>query len=1474
MSELRNIIESAEYVYSSFTKWGLKRYVCNVEYFTEEPLEDLYYVICSILEGNNGFYDKRSLGVLLGFCVNDQFEDDKQVVYYDAAEVKMFEDILAKVESQHLIKISDNRVLITNLGRISVLEKKHYQFFVGSQAMYEHSSLKSDTPIKLLMFPFYRDMGISTNLDTTRQIWPDDDDIQNKIYFTSDELMRRLELQSKTPAQIYKAELQPYYDLETRLVPVKLYQYKGEYVPAIMNGSSLAIEATELVCEEPNSIRKENIILECLFQKLWDDKTAILDYETLEPYVELVDYEELTKDTRTVWSDEKLFNVIVDYANPTCWRNISRCCTIDVLHKYISEYKEYLDWQILTERIDDEFLLDKFLEYPWDLEVLSEDRNRKESVIEQLITLQKETEEDWNWDELEKRLSQSFVLSHLDIVKANLASYTNDTEDVRKAILNNIDKRWDWNLLEKEFDLHFIYEHIDEIGSHLSFIQLFDRVFTDADWADKFATNPSFKTALAKASKGDGVLSSAIFNDKNYIWSTKVVDLFADNELVSWSTTPYMEGFECNPYLHWTQPFFERYASNITTEEGLKCVSSHIKDVATLLSSPTFQWDWDAISSNTSLLSDIQLYTQFGTKLNWSNVLTNQTDSSFLQSIPNINTMLGNDEHAWSLFSAIASIDYVEKKFRESRYPWDWSILTKRMFQRLKLENLGNKLFVDKWDWSFLSSHVDIEFLNENLEKYNDYWDWQVLLPRILIGEKRLDDSVLDQLAVILTNISEQEKRHAAWTALTSQYSFKELKGLIKETVRKRSYWWDMNYFCQHKDFNVFRDLDDCREIVDWEILSSSSSVDSSLKYNSRLGIKEKAWHEEVRKLLVDSRNHWDFKHLSHFDSLKDEKWFITIFKDKIDWKFISQSSRIFCEKDKQKLNEIIDAFKNYIDFKALSERADVDIQQVIKINPRAEYDYNNLIERQVVNANLKLVEAMPYYPWNWQLVSTSSSFYPTASFLLSHLNYDLNWEVLSSQDNREAWSDEMLVLAVAADMSICEHIDWHRLSSRDYFPMTTDVFNTAPIKELNWKRLSSRKGIAPFIDDYADYIDWGALSANKHVITLDLSVLDKYKQHLDWSIICRKDGFKFSEDILDRFSEYIDWNLASESLDIPFSKDLVDKYKDKWNWPVLVKNKAFYNTVDISDMPYVKQTNIIGFISQFPRTITPKAYHFTHMDNAVKIIRSMKLQSRDYAEGNFSNSAGTNVYRTGKAHGFARFYFKPKSPTQFYNECLGKDTDDDYYYRKAYNNGLPKCPLPVFFIFDVQELLSVMPDLCYYSNGNMQKDSSRCFKVIEDPNRIKAREIYIDSKDTFNERQQEFLVKGELDFSKLKDVHICCYDSYQAQMLKQELKGTKWEDKVSVDFDLYEHQNKELFYKEKTDTVEISTNYKCPYEFRISYSGSQAPVVVNTKNVIRHRGNNIYVNNSIEIKKDVPYEIYFEVSSPKAGSWLIYKNR
>lgn len=1472
MSILIDKINSAKYIYSSNTKWGLNKYVCDIEYYTEEPLDDLYYVICSILDSEDGgYYDKYILGIMLGFSMKDKISNGKHEVYYDVAEVHIFDDILKKVESEHLIKTDERYVYLTELGRISVQEKKHYQFFIGTQDLYEHSSLKSSKPTNLLLFPFYVDMGISTNIRIKKQIWPDDDIIKDIIYYKTDHLKARLALHSEKPFNIYKAELEPYYDLEIIKVPVKLYQYNEEYIPAIMHGDSLADKATELVCEDLNSLKRENIVLECLFQKLWDDKSAILDYIALEPYVELVDYEELTKDARTVWSDNQLFDLIVKYATPTCWRNVSRYCNIDILHKYIDKYKDYLDWPILTERIDDGFLLDNFHEYPWDLEILSEDVNRKISVIEKLITLQKDTEEDWNWYELEHRLTRDFVLSHLDIVKIDLSSYTIDTDEIRQAILRFIDKRWNWSIIETQFDLQFIYDNINELSHHLCFTQLFDRVFTDSNWAIKFTTNNQFRSVVAKASKDGGMLSSAIFNDKDYIWSDTIIDLFLENKLLSWGTTPYMVGFECNPHIVWTEVLFKKYCHNITSQEGYAYVSSQIKDIDIIIDSPEFEWNWDVISSNKSLLSDIRLYSLYGTRLNWNNVIENLADTSFLQSIHNINSLIGGDFQAWSSFSTKADIDYVIKTYRESQYPWDWTVLTKRMFQQLKLENLGNKLFVNQWDWAYLSGHVGADFLITNLEKYNQYWDWGVALPRIFIIENKFNYTFLNRLARIITNISLPEKRKDAWTALTSQYAFRSLKKLIKDTIGNPDYCWDIDYFCQHNEFNIFSDLEICRNLVNWDILSSSPAVDNSFKFNRKLGIKVFAWHEEVRNVLTDDRNHWDFMSLSHFESLRDEKWFISQFKDYIDWEFISASSKIFCENDKQLLNDIIDAYKSYIDFKALSRRNDVDIRQILKINQRGNYDFNDLAKRHIINIDLQLVEKMPNYPWDWQMVSSSPSFNPTSEFLLSHIKYDLNWEALSSQDNDKAWSDEHLILVVASNATICKQIDWYSLSSKNYFPLTYSILHTVPANKLNWKRLSGRKAIGPFVTDFTDFIDWSVLSDNRNVITLDLDCLEKYKDYLDWNVICRKNDFVFTNEILEKFSKYIDWDLASESLSIQFSNNLVDKYKDKWNWPVLVKNKAFNNKVELSEMPYVKQLNIVDFIKKFPRA--PKAYHFTHMENAVKIIQSMKLQSRNYADGNFSNSAGTNVNRTEKAHGFARFYFMPKSPTQFYNEFLGKDIDDKYYQR-ALNLGLPKCPLPVFFLFDIQELLSVMPDLCYYSNGNMQKDSSKCFKVIENPNRIKAKEIYVDCYDTKDERQQEFLVEGELDFSKLKDVRICCCDNNQADMLKQELKGTKWEDVVSVDNTLYEHENKELFYMQKPDTIKISTNYRCPYEFRISYSGSQVPGIVNTNNVIRQRGNNIYVSDSVEIKKDTQYEIYFEVNRPRSGSWLIYKNK
>jgi hypothetical protein len=115
-----------------------------------------------------------------------------------------------------------------------------------------------------------------------------------------------------------------------------------------------------------------------------------------------------------------------------------------------------------------------------------------------------------------------------------------------------------------------------------------------------------------------------------------------------------------------------------------------------------------------------------------------------------------------------------------------------------------------------------------------------------------------------------------------------------------------MKLFCQNEGFDVFKDLDTCRSLVDWDALSSSEYVDKSLQYNKKLGIKPQAWKEDVQKLLSDPRNKWNFKLLSSFSSLKDQHWFLSRNKEKLDWTINSRDSKIFAESDKQKLTRLL----------------------------------------------------------------------------------------------------------------------------------------------------------------------------------------------------------------------------------------------------------------------------------------------------------------------------------------------------------------------------------------------------------------------------------------------------------------------------------------------------------------------------------------------------------------------------------------
>lgn len=103
----------------------------------------------------------------------------------------------------------------------------------------------------------------------------------------------------------------------------------------------------------------------------------------------------------------------------------------------------------------------------------------------------------------------------------------------------------------------------------------------------------------------------------------------------------------------------------------------------------------------------------------------------------------------------------------------------------------------------------------------------------------------------------------------------------------------------------------------------------------------------------------------------------------------------------------------------------------------------------------------------------------------------------------------------------------------------------------------------------------------------------------------------------------------------------------------------------------------------------TRLAFHYTDVKNAVSILSSEFLYSRIDAEklgimhnDNASRQVIDSTNIEAKSH--VRFYFRPLTPTQYYNEGY-KHADIRYE-----DDNFANIPIPIFFAFDLNKLLSL----------------------------------------------------------------------------------------------------------------------------------------------------------------------------------------
>lgn len=1541
-------IDNSELVYAStqedtgFRTWSLKKTTCDILFYESYPVEEIDMIVCSILKNTDGFLSEEKLATILGFNVVDDFDITRKR-YADKAELDIFREIVKPVLDWGLVeKIAKKEksviLQLTNLGYKALQIGEKYKFYTGQKKLLENSNIKPVESQENMFFPFYSALGEYTEITGSRQI-PYTNINPTDIFGAEDtDLVKRHKLQAKEECQIYKSEAIKYFEFGSCQIDIRLFKQGSEYYPVIFYKNQISVETTELLFKDENADLKEQKIEWGLYLKLIKDPNAVLDYETIFPFEDLLELDSLIKDTRIVWTDDQLFDFFAKNADANQWFAISNHCPIEAIKSHINNYKEKWDWTSLSTRIDDDFLIDNATNYHWNFEAISAKEDISIEVIKTLLLIPELKGQDWDWDRIMPQLDFDFIKTNIDKINFDLSELTiSKSDEVLSLIAQFPDKRWNWTYISTECELNFILDNLLNFSKYIQIKKIINRAFTSYEYVDLFCKSNDFKTLLIQSK--ETVLQDYSPNQAQYLWNVSLIDLLEQIGYLTWESGNFALGFECNSFIEWTYDYFKQYHSKIATTKGFSFVSKSITDPSIVLDFPELNWSWDVISTNANLINDNNFIIKLAEKLNFALLLKfidgNTVETLFEQT--NLLSFLENNPDSWESVTEKCSIEFVRQHID---FNWDWAILTKRFCSSIKIEALGNpkwinkwnwkyltrnlgvtqiydslNLYVDYWDWEYLTESLDKDFIINNLPDYNDNWHWDILI------NVRLDKSDLlftNHLAQIATCIFElkDEVNSILWQIITRKFDYTELESLIEQSYQtdySDLFQWDYDYFYNLPEFSVRQYLNKNADWVNWTALSLSKTLNKTFFWDKSLYSYD-VWFKDVSAFLENDKYRWNFKGLSKLDSINWNDSFLKIKTKEWDWNYLSEFSG--CFKKNGKFESRFKRFASYLIFQPFSKRIDSGItEKLITENIDKDWDWSALSENDSIQFTIDFIKQNKEKQWNWNALSNRADIILNNEIIIELSDKEWGWEKISKRT--DIVFEEILIEELHN-----KPLSWLVVSQNSTFQPTAKTLSLLKGNELDWDAISKNENLSiDILWDYRDSLNWMYITQNEKFDITDINLLSKYQEYIDWKFVSQSNKFKISiynlkqfkdklkwtvinqradfkitQEILEPFADVLNWTNVSKSMEISFTEDLIKKHRKYWDWAELRKNPQIIDRLDTTLTKYQAEFNCVDFLDKFQRR-TPCIYHFTHLFNAIEILKSRKILSRNKAEGHFSNAAGNLVDRRSTAHNFARFYFRPQTPTQFYNECLGMDSESGYlktwrywdgswiecskwktYYPQARNLGLPKCPIPVFFKFDLKEVLMKMSDKCFYSTGNMQTNWARVEKVNENSNAINTEHLYSTVEDFENYKQysqQEFLVEEEFNFSALDSFEIICYNDESANLLKAQLENDPICEKITSNgWDIFHRGNRELNINETETEISITSEYKDNAYFSIQGQGLCNIQVLNPENIQKETASEVFAYPTIRfIKTDKPIEVYFVDLAIGKREWLIYKN-
>lgn len=628
--DYKEIINKGKLVYASrstdsnFRLWRLNKTACYITYYKTIELTKLDKVLLMTIKYNGGSIYENKLAGILGFNVQNDF-DVTPKRYKDVGEVSIFSGILSELTKYALICNVDHKVSVTPLGELSLKKGVKYEFYSGAQLLNECFDLAQKKEKEFLYFPFRDSLGIVSKIQGIRLLPYDDfnnNTIEEELYDAPEELVARLLLQSDDSTSVFRAEVSTDTRMGETYVDFRLYEYNGQKYPIVFYQDEVSLKANNLLFNNCNAqyVRAKIHVGEYLY--LVRESGIRLTYQSLYPYMDVWSLDDFLESEYLDWNDKKLFDSIAKVANGAQWSKISSVCPTESLKPHLKQHEESLDWIIISERFDDDFIVENATKYPWDFESLS--ANRSIDFVKRIIVIPELHNDtvDWDWETLMPQMEDEFVLQYIDTIPFVMYSQTEKYLSLHpESICIYPERKWDWKFLSLNAELGFILNNISALGKYIYVEDVMPRAFSDNNWIHPYCESCAFAFAVIDCKERLSTNYNA--NKADYQWSIELIDWHEKMGFITWKSTNYAVGLECNPNIVWNSEFFEHYKDKDFSVKGLNHISASVTECYIIDSNIDFKWSWSQLSRRDIVLNDIEFIKKHITYLALDVVLAN-----------------------------------------------------------------------------------------------------------------------------------------------------------------------------------------------------------------------------------------------------------------------------------------------------------------------------------------------------------------------------------------------------------------------------------------------------------------------------------------------------------------------------------------------------------------------------------------------------------------------------------------------------------------------------------------------------------------------------------------------------------------------------------------------------------------------------------------------------------------------------------